>query len=127
MNLFEAAKSVDAKSFSESFLRLDFKQKSGNSYKSKSPFRPDERTPSFSLKENYFTDFGGDFSGGIIDLVMALKSLDNIEAAKWICEKSGVSYEDEKKFEKQDKKSLDEIFAIQRDRLSKNFKTYLPH
>lgn len=32
-----------------------------------------------------------------------------------------------KKFEKQDKKSLDEIFAIQRDRLSKNFKVYLPH
>ena len=127
MNLFEAAKSVDAKSFSESFLGLDFKQKSGNSYKSKSPFRPDERTPSFSLKENYFTDFGGDFKGGIIDLVMSLKSLDNIEAAKWICEKSGVSYEDNKKFEKQDKKSLDEIFAIQRDRLSKNFKTYLPH
>lgn len=125
MNLFETAKSVDARSFCETHLQMEFK-KVQNSYKAFSPFR-DEKTPSFSLKDGYFTDFGGDFRGGIIDLVMAKYSLDNVAAAKWICEKENLVWEDEKKFDNKDKKTLTEIFSVQRDRLRSNYSAYISH
>lgn len=125
MTLFDAAKSVNAYDFASTHLNIEFNRHR----KALSPFRSDEKTPSFSVsREGYFTDFGGDFKGGLIDLVMALKKLDNTQAAKYICETAKVPYEETKKSQTPKKVSdMQSFFKECHDALRLNFRDYLPH
>jgi len=124
MTLFEAAKSVDSLGFATLHLNIEFNRHA----KAKSPFRSDEKTPSFSFKDGLFSDFGGDFKGTLIDLIMALKNLSNGDAAKYICDAARIAYDEGKK-PSTPKAAFDmqSFFKECHNRLVLNFRDYLPH
>ena len=96
MKLFEAAKSVDTKAVYEEFTgnkitKSIFKKKS---IAVKCPLH-DDHSPSFNIfPNNTWYCFGCKEGGSNIDLVMKLNNVDNVTAAKMICERFGIVYED---------------------------------
>ena len=95
MKLFEAAKSVDIKAVYEKYVgKISRFKKGKNSVAVKCPFH-DDKSPSFNLyPNNTYYCFGCKESGTNVDLVMKVKNVDNVTAAKTICEDFGVQYDD---------------------------------
>ena len=135
MKLFEAAKSVDTKSVYEEFtgnkIKAIFKKKS---IAVKCPLH-DDRSPSFNIyPNNTWYCFGCKKGGSNIDLVMELKGVDNATAAKMICDRFGIAYEDsyrkapsadEAVSDEQEAKDRNDILSVNA-KLKAAFHMYLP-
>lgn len=96
IDVFELAKSVDFKSYLESFYRLDFNAAGF----SECPFCGSSKTKAFSYhKSKHIVKCFSCMpkAMGIIDFVMASENCDALSAAKKICNDMGlIGYEDEK-------------------------------
>lgn len=98
MRLFDAAKSVPITEIYKKYVgEIKSPKQSRNAIAVHCPFHEDHR-PSLNLyKNNTFYCFGchaGEGGGTTVDFVMKLKNLDNVSAAKLICEDFGIEYEE---------------------------------